>query len=294
MIIDNHDSVFFPKTPPVIILGMHRSGTTMLTKLLAESGVFLGRDLDRNHESETFKKINEFLINTMGGNWDYPKPVEVLEEDLDLRSLYIAYIKSQICSIRSMPYLGIKNFIKKPSIWGWKDPRNTFTLNLWKEIYPKSKVIIIKRHGLDVAFSLMKRRQEYIRLNAKRMVSRKILYSIAGKRGVFVDTPRCYDIISALNLWDEYMQKANEWHTKNPASCIEVKFEEILEQPIESISKLFEYVGLIKNQESIEFLIKGINKDKAFLYKKDNFFNNISTIKREKIELLLSKHEYQL
>jgi hypothetical protein len=39
---------------PVIILGMHRSGTTMVTKLLEEVGLFVGDRLDENHEAVLF------------------------------------------------------------------------------------------------------------------------------------------------------------------------------------------------------------------------------------------------
>ena len=33
---------------PVVIIGMHRSGTTMLTKLLNEVGLFTGEQVDIN------------------------------------------------------------------------------------------------------------------------------------------------------------------------------------------------------------------------------------------------------
>ena len=43
---------------PVIIIGMHRSGTTMLAKFISELGIFLGSSKNRgpNHESYFFMK----------------------------------------------------------------------------------------------------------------------------------------------------------------------------------------------------------------------------------------------
>lgn len=36
---------------PVIILGMHRSGTTMITKILENLGLFVGVEKEINHEA---------------------------------------------------------------------------------------------------------------------------------------------------------------------------------------------------------------------------------------------------
>ncbi|MGD9653227.1 MAG: sulfotransferase [Candidatus Dadabacteria bacterium] len=37
--------------PPVIVIGMSRSGTTMLTKMLDELGLYAGKKLTDNHEA---------------------------------------------------------------------------------------------------------------------------------------------------------------------------------------------------------------------------------------------------
>ena len=34
-----------------------------------------------------------------------------------------------------------QSFDKFDTIWGWKDPRNTFTLNIWAQIFDSFKII---------------------------------------------------------------------------------------------------------------------------------------------------------
>ena len=48
--------------PPVIILGMHRSGTSMITGFLQKLGLFVGEELDDNNESLFFFKLNHWMF----------------------------------------------------------------------------------------------------------------------------------------------------------------------------------------------------------------------------------------
>ena len=43
------------KYNPIIIIGMHRSGTSMLSKILEYSDIFLGNNKDINNEALFFK-----------------------------------------------------------------------------------------------------------------------------------------------------------------------------------------------------------------------------------------------
>ena len=52
---------------PVIIIGMHRSGTTMITDMLRRLGLFVGNDLEENSESMFFINHNDWLLNQSGG-----------------------------------------------------------------------------------------------------------------------------------------------------------------------------------------------------------------------------------
>ena len=49
---------------------------------------------------------------------------------------------------------------------GWKDPRNTFTLDLWLKLFPNAKIINIMRHPLDVSQSLLVRQNKLLEIDA--------------------------------------------------------------------------------------------------------------------------------
>ena len=54
---------------PVFILGMHRSGTTMVAQALASAGVYTGAICDHNAEPLYAIDINERLLEEANGNW---------------------------------------------------------------------------------------------------------------------------------------------------------------------------------------------------------------------------------
>src|SRR5688500_16148544 len=66
---------------PVCVAGMHRSGTSMVAKMLHLCGLYLGddRDLmpatpdnpDGYWEHARFVELNDEILNALGGGWDY-------------------------------------------------------------------------------------------------------------------------------------------------------------------------------------------------------------------------------
>ena len=60
---------------PVILLGMHRSGTAMIARLLDALGLFQGSELQEDHESTWFLEINDLLLRRVNAAWDNPDPI---------------------------------------------------------------------------------------------------------------------------------------------------------------------------------------------------------------------------
>ncbi len=58
--------------PPIIFTGMHRSGTSMIGRMLEELGLFVGLRKDENNEALFFQEMNEWLLHQCGASWDDP------------------------------------------------------------------------------------------------------------------------------------------------------------------------------------------------------------------------------
>src|SRR5215475_14037560 len=83
---------------PICIAGMHRSGTSMVARLLNLCGVYLGPDAELSAaasdneagfwENPRFVKLNEDALSLLGGGWDLaPDAVEGWESRDDLIKL---------------------------------------------------------------------------------------------------------------------------------------------------------------------------------------------------------------
>ena len=127
------------KIAPILLSGMHRSGTSMVTDILNKCGLIIGNKLDSNNESLFFQRINIWMMSLLGSSWDNPKIFDEINEDI--KQDIVLQLEKLVRSRANTLYFGWSSIIKKGSFngisepWGWKDPRNTFTENIWREIY---------------------------------------------------------------------------------------------------------------------------------------------------------------
>lgn len=69
-------------TAPVIITGMHRSGTSLVSRLLRGHGVYLGNVLDANSEAVEFLAMNDQVLLQLGSTWQAPaSDMDILDPD---------------------------------------------------------------------------------------------------------------------------------------------------------------------------------------------------------------------
>lgn len=135
---------------PVLVVGMHNSGTSILTKLLHESGVFFAASM-HHHESRFFSIfVNDLLI--LGGSDTWAKlPLMGVDDVMAFRDTVGPFIKRHwIAEYLQWGYDGT-------SPWGIKDPRLCVLLPLYLAIFPEARVIHIRRNPNDVAASLHER-----------------------------------------------------------------------------------------------------------------------------------------
>lgn len=130
----------------IIVLGMHRSGTSALTGSLEAGGLYLGEinqysedNKKGNRESESIMTLHEDMLERNGGSWDRPV------QNLKWHPIHLA-----------LRNIIIQSYSEKP-IWGFKDPRTLFSLKGWLHVLPKAELIGIYRHPYFVAESLYRR-----------------------------------------------------------------------------------------------------------------------------------------
>ncbi len=142
----------------VMLMGMHRSGTSLLMGLLHALGLDLGphlmlpaHDNPKGHyESIDIMQIHERLLAALGSSWDDPRP---LPEDWVYRPEIQPYRQELTATIQHN-YQGL-------GLWGVKDPRLCRLYPLWREILSelgvRVKAILLVRHFSESVTSLTKR-----------------------------------------------------------------------------------------------------------------------------------------
>ncbi|ABB25100.1 conserved hypothetical protein [Synechococcus sp. CC9902] len=130
----------------VVILGMHRSGTSLLTGTLQEAGLVLGdvvtsapHNRKGNREALPIRALHDDLLHSSGGSWDHP-PSQVIW-------------KPSHRALRDDIVVGYQH----ECFWGFKDPRSLFCLEGWLEVLPELQPVAIFRHPEAVARSLRAR-----------------------------------------------------------------------------------------------------------------------------------------
>jgi hypothetical protein len=127
----------------VIVLGMHRSGTSLLIGLLGKYGFKLGEVSEQTSELKPtgtrenleLRKINNQLLVHNNASWENPK--KCIKSNKNLQEKMSRFSTS----------LQKKN-------WAMKDPRMLLTYGLWHSFLPKHQIIATIRHPLLVARSL--------------------------------------------------------------------------------------------------------------------------------------------
>lgn len=150
-----------PTTPPVVILGSHRSGTSALATRLAACGLFLGARVDSHGESTFFQRLNRRLTSEAGGHWTTPHVVRAALDGIDDLASFAAPLRAQLDGPASAEYWGVARVTGRlPPAWGWKDPRNTYLLDLWAALFPDLRIVSVQRDPRACALSLHRRTTE--------------------------------------------------------------------------------------------------------------------------------------
>ena len=274
------------KKAPILISGMHRSGTSMVTKILNRCGLDIGNKLDSNSESIFFQRINIWMMSLVGSSWDSPKKFDKINDEIKID--IVSQLQKLIQSRTNSLYFGWANILKKGTFenietpWGWKDPRNTFTQDIWREVFPDLKVVNIIRHPIDVSASLMKRQAEEIQSDIKRKkrVSSVLKALLSISHSNYNSSMLLNSHEDCHNLIDVYYDQMLTYESSN---TLTIKFEDILTNPEIEIMYILNHCGLDIGSKQLNEMVKGIDGSRKYAYKNDGSLINLESSFRDLI-----------
>ena len=196
----------------VIILGMHRSGTSLTSNILIKLGVNMGDNLYGktfsnpfgHFEDMDFFELNEDILISAGGNHLEPPKQDAIELQFDK-------FKDKI-----------KNTIEnkaKNSLYGWKDPRTCLTFNLFLPYVENPYIIYCKRDANEIAQSLFKRQN--------------------------------IEINEGLKLTQRYENEIQNVIKKNPnIKKLEITYKELIKNPKYEIKQIVKFLEIDVNEQT--------------------------------------------
>ncbi|ADH85790.1 sulfotransferase family protein [Desulfurivibrio alkaliphilus] len=286
-----------PTTPPVIIIGMHRSGTSLLTRVLQQAGFFMGRGTSRNEEAAFTNAINAWLFRQASATWDCPEPMDLLLADNALKPWLLDYMGGIIRGPAALRFLGLKRGLQRGGLpgqqgpWGWKDPRNTFTLPLWLELFPDAKVLHIVRHGVDVAASLRQRRQQEFERRIERYQQRRHwswLNPLAPKWRGFGPQVRCRTLEGGFELWQLYVARALEHVQQLGAQAVTMQYEAMLADPLPNLRRALAFCGCKADESSLQAAAAAFRPERAHAWTRREELREFS----RRYQSVLAKYGY--
>lgn len=135
---------------PIILHTVGHEGSSAVMSILQLFGLFLGTELSKGkrpfYEFKPVQRVNRHIIQSKGFPypWDLSKRSEILKPFLR-DNQYIQKVKGQIA--KSILDQGFQTKLYNP--WGWKDPRTTLTLPFWLKVFPRCKIVFLKRNPKD-------------------------------------------------------------------------------------------------------------------------------------------------
>lgn len=215
-----------------LVLGMHRSGTSLVSGLLHQSGIIMGRPdnfLPKPNkenpkgffENFDFRQINDRFLKSTG--------YVVKDWSCEFKPQQIGLIK-RIKIQRQMQKI-LLEYAQQYHKWGWKDPRQMLTCPQWykafkaTKLHNKLKIIFVYRNPLSVAVSMQ-------------------------KRGNIEELER------GLDLWYLYNQTAFDFLQKQQLPCLVFSFESLTQNTDTVMSELSKFVEVAIEPEIYQQFIE--------------------------------------
>jgi hypothetical protein len=201
----------------VLVLGMHRSGTSLATEILGKLGLWIGTEQHligaspynpRGHfEMLAGVEFNNEVLRHAGGTWDHPPSIESID--------------ALAPTIRP----SVDAWFGGRSAWAFKDPRLCLTLPVWIPALAACdvRIVYIRRDPLAVARSLVTRNAA-TDAPASRFAKGEMAKS------------------DALALWHEYHRRACLYVERFTVPSLSVGYDELVEAPATEVRRIAAFV----------------------------------------------------
>jgi hypothetical protein len=211
--------------PPIILYNASHSGSRLLTRILAEMGVFMGAHLNDSEDSLDMAELVEHVVLEHAPDFSRL----FADGDLVLEALALNAVEQHL---QGRP---------RGARWGWKLCETGHVLPVIARLFPSALVIHLIRDGRDVAFSPF--------VAPKHRYWRKIYFS-AGElkswRGLPM-TQRAYRSNGALfnaARWVNSVTLGRGHGLMLGERYLEVRYEELVAQPDVVARRLAAFLGL--------------------------------------------------
>jgi len=200
------------KSGLLVVLGMHRSGTSALTRGLMALGADLGPDLmpgvAEDNEKGFWEDLavfhaNEALLDVFGASWDSWRELDIYEQSVSLPDELSQRLHELLIERTA-----------ENSLYAFKDPRTSLMMPFWQPVFDRLGMeptyVLSMRHPLCVAESLRRR--------------------------------NAFSLEKSLILWLRYTCRA--YLAVKHKKHVLVDYDELLESPREQLARIQRIAGL--------------------------------------------------
>ena len=259
------------ESSPIVVIGMHRSGTRVVVDVLDKLGVFMGADRQGDGESVSFLQTNEWLFHQCGAFWSEPMSAHFMLSEPDvveqLAGSAREALAAQIARFAGPADWHLETSAAPPPAFGWKDPRNTFTLPVWKAVFPNLRAIHIIRHGVDVAASLARRHGAAMRAATGESAPSALTVIRDNALGI-LSSRRGWTLPEAFTMWEQYVEKARQECAALGPRALEIRYEDLLFEPEKVVPVIAEFCGVTLQDRQVA-PPGGLQRDRAFAFRAD-------------------------
>jgi hypothetical protein len=249
--------------PPLMVMGCHRAGTTMVTGLLRDAGWHIGTELDENLESKVFLEINDWLLELAGASWQFPEPFAELLRNEPLVEKVTEYVRRLMGSAMVARYATEPDQLRR---WAWKDPRNSITFPIWRRVFPDVRVLNVTRHGVDVAQSLRVRADRVLQMPPRDVRSVATARDLLGLEWISLGS-RVAALEGGLQMWTEYSDSAAGHVVEmGPERALTVRYEDLLLDPAPTLARMLAFTGQSRPLDAGQADLRG---DRCFAFRRD-------------------------